>query len=291
MCKNLVEKGSLEKPLLLFNRTISKAEDLSSKLGNSTVEPSAVELVTKSDIIFYCLGNDKSVLEQVDTILQTDVTNKILVDCSTISPDNTKIENERITKAGGTFVAMPVFGAPTMAEAGQLVCVIAGPNEATTKVKKYCKDVMCRAEIDLTDQEPSKATLLKIIGNTFIVSMVTTLSEGYVAAEKSGLGVEELLKFVQTMFGGPYSAYSDRMLSGDYYQRDTPLLAVDFARKDAGHAMEVASEYGTSFKDMELADHYLKRVKDYMGEQGDLAGIYGAKRQEAGLNFENKEEE
>lgn len=288
MCKNLVEKGSLDKPLLLFNRTTSKAEDLSKKLGNSAVESTVNDLVDKSDIIFYCLGNDQSVLDQIDTILQTDVKNKIFVDCSTISPDSTKIENERITKAGGIFVAMPVFGAPTMAEAGQLVCVIAGPTDATEKVKKYCKGVMCRAEIDLSDQEPSKATLLKIIGNTFIVSMVTTLSEGYVAAEKTGLGVQQLLKFVETMFAGPFSAYSDRMLSGDYYQREEPLLAVNFARKDAGHAMEVASDYGTSFHNMELADSYLQQVKDYMGEHGDLAGIYGAKRQEAGLDFENK---
>jgi 3-hydroxyisobutyrate dehydrogenase-like beta-hydroxyacid dehydrogenase len=62
--------------------------------------------------------------------------------------------------------------------------------------------------------------LLKIIGNTFVLSMVETLAEGHVLAEKTGLGAEMLHKFIETMFPGPYTAYSNRMLSGDYYKRE-----------------------------------------------------------------------
>lgn len=75
-----------------------------------------------------------------------------------------------------------------MADSGQLVCVLAGPASAVQRVKPYCKGVMGRAEIDYSDQPQGKATLLKIIGNTFILNMVETLSEGHVLADKSGLG-------------------------------------------------------------------------------------------------------
>jgi 3-hydroxyisobutyrate dehydrogenase-like beta-hydroxyacid dehydrogenase len=38
-----------------------------------------------------------------------------------------------------------------------------------------------------------------VIGNTFIASMVETLSEGHVVAEKSGLGTDQLHKFIEIM--------------------------------------------------------------------------------------------
>lgn len=288
MCKNLVEKGELSKPLIIYNRTTSKAQSLSEKIGHSTVASSISELVGKSDIIFYCLGEDPSILETLDKILETSIKGKILVDCSTIHPDTTTIENDKITKAGGQFVAMPVFGAPAMADSGNLICVIAGPSAATEKVKPYAKGVMGRANIDFSDQAPSKATTLKVIGNTFILSMVTTLAEGHTIAEKSGLGTDDLHQFIEVMFPGPYTAYSTRMLSGDYYDREEPLFAVDLARKDARHAKKLASDSGMRMRVAELGDEYLAGVKAEMQEKGDIAGIYGAKRQEAGLPFKNK---
>jgi 3-hydroxyisobutyrate dehydrogenase-like beta-hydroxyacid dehydrogenase len=77
------------------------------------------------------------------------------------------------------------------------------------------------------------------------------------------------------------------MLSGDYHKRDEPLFAVDLARKDARHAMSLAKASGTRLKDVEIGDAHLEMVKKHKGEAGDIAGIYGAVRQEAGLKFEN----
>ena len=91
-----------------------------------------------------------------------------------------------------------------MAESGQLVCVLAGPAAAVGQVKKYTKGVIGRANIDFSDQPHGKATLLKIIGNTFILNMVESLSEGHTIAEKSGLGCENLHTFIETLFPGPY---------------------------------------------------------------------------------------
>lgn len=112
-----------------------------------------------------------------------------------------------------------VFGAPAMAENGQLVCVLAGPAASVDQVKNYTKGVMGRANIDFSDQPHGKATLMKVIGNTFILNMIETLSEGHTVAEKSGLGNENLHAFVEIMFPGPYVAYSKRLMGGDYYKR------------------------------------------------------------------------
>lgn len=174
-----------------------------------------------------------------------------------------------------------------MAENGQLVCVLAGPKSAVQKVLPYCKGVMGRANIDYSDQPQGKATLLKIIGNTFILNMVETLSEGHTLADKSGLGNDNLHQFIETMFPGPYTAYSSRLMQGDYYKRDEPLFGVDLARKDAKRALDLAESLGANMKDVEVADDHLAAVQKHMGSKGDIAGIYGAVRQEAGLDFEN----
>jgi len=289
MCKNLVEKGQLDKPLIIFNRTTSRAEDLSKSLpsGKSTVSPSIADVVSKSDIIFTCVGDDAAIKETIDTAIKDGASGKLFVDCSTVHPDTTEGLAEKIVAAGGEFVACPVFGAPAMADQGQLVCVLAGPKESVEKVKPYTKGVIGRANIDFGGQPTGKATLLKVIGNTFILNMIETIAEGHVLAEKSGLGNDNLHQFIETMFPGPYTSYSGRMLSGDYHKREEPLFAVDLARKDAGHAMELAKRAGTRLKDIEVADAHLEQVKSHKGASGDIAAIYGAVRQEAGLRFEN----
>ncbi|KAK0118236.1 hypothetical protein ONS95_012539 [Cadophora gregata] len=289
MCKNLVEKGPLDKPLIIFNRTEKRATDLSKSLpsGKSTVSSSIEDLVSKSDIVFTCVGDDAAINSTIDTAVKAGVKGKLFVDCSTVHPETSEGLAKKVTEAGGEFVACPVFGAPAMADNGQLVCVLAGPKESVEKVKPYTKGVIGRANVDFGGQAVGKATTLKIIGNTFILNMVETLSEGHVLAEKSGLGTENLHQFIETMFPGPYTAYSTRMLSGDYHKREEPLFAVDLARKDARHAQALAKAAGTRLKDVEIADVHLAQVKAHKGETGDIAAIYGAVRQEAGLPFEN----
>jgi 3-hydroxyisobutyrate dehydrogenase-like beta-hydroxyacid dehydrogenase len=294
MCKNLVEKGSLDKPLIIYNRTKKRSDDLAAKIsadfgdGKIKVVDTINEATKESDIIFMCLGDDAAVNSAVDVILQENVKGKLIVDCSTVHPDTTNALEKRITDKGADFVGMPVFGAPAMADNGQLVCVMAGKKAAVEKVKPYTKGVMGRADIDYPDQPAGSATLLKVIGNTFILNMVSQLSEAHVLAEKSGLGVENLQSFISTMFPGPYTAYSQRMLAGDYYQREEPMFHIDLARKDARHARSLADSSGSSVKMLGLAQERLEKVKEKLGDKGDIPSVYGVVREESGLDFKNK---
>lgn len=77
--KNLVEKGDLSQPLILFNRTNTRAEQLSEKLGKdkTKVAKSIEDAVTSADIIFTCVGDDKAMEETVDSILKGEVKGKV----------------------------------------------------------------------------------------------------------------------------------------------------------------------------------------------------------------------
>ncbi len=224
--------------------------------------------------------------ETFTVALKGDVKGKLFIDCSTIHPDSTEKMAQAVLAQGAEFVAAPVFGAPAMADAGQLVGVLAGPKAAVDRARPYFKGVTARAEIVMSDEPYQRASLLKIIGNTFVLNMVEQVAEGHVFAEKSGLSTGYVHQVLEHLFPGPYAAYSSRMLGGDYYKRE-PLFAVDLARKDAGHALALAKAAGTRIINVETGDAHLAKVKEHSGAKGDLAGIYGAVREEAGLKFEN----
>lgn len=81
-------------------------------------------------------------------------------------------------------------------------------------------DSIGRGIIDFSNEAHGKASLLKVIGNVFIVNMIETVAEGLVLAEKSKLGKDNLHKFIEAIFPGPFTLYSHRMITGDYYTRD-----------------------------------------------------------------------
>ncbi|RYP12913.1 hypothetical protein DL767_011047 [Monosporascus sp. MG133] len=289
MVKNLVEKGNLEKPVMLYNRTRKRSGDLAAKLpeGKTEIVDSVEEGVKKADIIFTTLSNDAAVRAVFSSALAGgDVAGKLFVECSTIHPDTTAQLARDAAAGGAQFVASPVFGAPAMAEAGQLIFVMAGPREAIERLRPYVRGVMGKGEIAFEDEPYEKALKLKLIGNTFVLNMVSVLGEGLTMAEKTGVGAAPLKQFLDGLFGGPYSAYGDRMLSGTYWKMEEPLFSADNARKDAGHAMDLAKSVGMELRHAAVADDYLKVVADHAGgDKGDVAGMYGAARKKAGLKY------
>ena len=77
--------------------------------------------------------------------------------------------------------------------------------------------------IDLSGETPSKAALLKMIGNIMIVSTMETVAEVNVLAEKAGVGSG----YIQELIGGYYKVapplYSKAMSTGNYYQKQVRI--------------------------------------------------------------------
>ena len=135
--QNLVEKGNLDKPLILYNRTKKRSEDLSSQLGSeqTKVADTISDAVKSSDIIFMCLGDDAAVNSTVDSILETDVQGKLIVDCSTVHPDTTNALEKKITRKGAEFVAMP--GKPIYSSINPIKHEHRGVQENDTNILQY----------------------------------------------------------------------------------------------------------------------------------------------------------
>ena len=120
------------------------------------------------------------------------------------------------------------------------------------------------------------------------IAKVEQLAESHTLAEKTGLGTNNLHKFVEQMFSGPYTPYSNRLLAGDY-MRDDPLFQIDLALKDCRHMLHLAESTGTVMGNLQVVMQHLEAVKAERGEKGDFAAVYGAVRKESGLPFDNRD--
>lgn len=297
MSANIAKKGP-QATLTLYNRTTARAAAHAATLdGKATVANSIASAVAASDLIFICVGDDPALDSVVEAILSTgpntDLATKTIVDCSTVHPSTSQRTEKALLSAGAGFVACPVFGAPNMADAGQMIVVPAGKQSSIAKAKPFFEGVTAKASIDLAegtgaDIDVGKAATLKLLGNTFILNTVGVLAESLVAAETTGLGVGPLKAWLDLFAPGPFAKYGERMIGGDYYRREEPLFAVDLARKDLRHASSLAGEGGQRMRNVEVTDGFLQDVKAEMGVKGDVAGVYGAARKAAGREFGNQ---
>ncbi|PGH00896.1 hypothetical protein GX51_05560 [Blastomyces parvus] len=290
MVKNLVAKYPLQTPLIVYNRTHSRAKDVACTLAKPVnIAPTITEAVGSATIIFICLSDDNAVTETFQTAISTcTIAGKLFIDCSTVHPDTSRRIANLVESHGGLFVACPVFGTPPAADAGQLIFVLAGKRELVERVKPFCAGVMGRVSLDLSTSpaggptgnddddekeplmDPGRASLLKVLGSALSLNMVNAVAEAMTVAEKSGLGVDSLHSFLELMYPGAYVRNSNRVRSGGGQTREEPPFAVDLARKDARYAMDVASAVGVRMKGLELADEYLQGVEKHIkGEKGE----------------------
>ncbi|TEA10414.1 putative oxidoreductase YfjR [Colletotrichum sidae] len=273
-------------PLRYSNRTISRGDAL--KGAGGLPERDFETLLLKSSI-----SND-DVLEglvskAVDTWSAALLEGKIWVDTSTVHPETSARCAERLAKVGAAFISSPVFGASPVAAAGKLIFAMAGPAAALRRVRPYVINVMAKSIIDM-GEDVRKASLLKISGNIFVIGFQELTAEAQVFAEKTGLGTQQMERFIADMYGPVLESYSKRMTSGAYAPPpDTPPgFSVALAAKDAGHALKLAEESGTTLPVLETALARMRAARGFAGDALDSSAVYGAARLEAGLSFWNE---
>ena len=119
--------------MTIWNRTRAKAEPLAAKGGKIVDKP--VDLAG-CDVVFAIVSTGKDVEQVVfgkDGLLSGAKKPKMLVDCSSISVEESAAIRKRLTERGVSFLAAPVSGNAKVIKAGKLSSVVSGP-EADAKV-------------------------------------------------------------------------------------------------------------------------------------------------------------
>jgi 3-hydroxyisobutyrate dehydrogenase-like beta-hydroxyacid dehydrogenase len=109
MTQNLATKGSLDGPLILYNRTRARTDEQVAAIGSDKARAvdTIGEAVKSADIIFTIVANDAAVKETYEAALKEDVKGKLFVDCTTIDPDTTTWVEKALESKGAGFVGSP----------------------------------------------------------------------------------------------------------------------------------------------------------------------------------------
>jgi 3-hydroxyisobutyrate dehydrogenase len=207
--------------LTVWNRTRSKAEPLVDAGAKVADEP--VELADR-DVVFTMVTSSAD-LEQVVGRLLSDPEKapRILVDCSTVSPEASARVRAVAEARGIAFLASPVSGNGKVVAAGKLSLVTSGDEDTFHRVRPLLEAI--GAHVTYVG-EGDTARLAKICHNLMLGVVTQSLAEITVLAEKGGMTRAAFLEFLNnSVMGSVFTRYkSPAFVHLDYTPTFTPVL-------------------------------------------------------------------
>lgn len=222
----------------VWNRTHEKAVPLAA--DGATVADTAADAVRGADVVLTVLNDRTAVAAALTAASDGLQRGQVLLQSSTVGPDATAELAQRAADLGLVYLDAPVSGTRQPAEEGTLTVFVSGPSSARA-VTGPVLDAIGQRTVWVAE-EPGAASRLKLVVNTWVITMVGGVAECLNLAE--GLGVDPRT-FLDVMKGGPLdSAYlqgkSAAVLTGDL----TPSFALSTALKDTRLILDVAERSG-----------------------------------------------
>jgi 3-hydroxyisobutyrate dehydrogenase len=235
MAERLLKDGNT---VSLWNRTRSKAEPL-AKLGGRIVDTPAS--LAHCDILFIMVSTGKDLNEVC--FGKNGVASggkgklpKVIVDCSSISVQQSGDCRAKLTALGADFLAAPVSGNGKVVIAGKLSAVASGPKAAFDLAKPYILSFAPRGVSYVGEGELSR--ICKIAHNVMLGVVIQTLAEITLLAQKAGVPRHAFLEFINNgVMGSMFTRYkSHAFVNLDWTTTFTPELL----RKDLDLGLEAA---------------------------------------------------
>jgi 3-hydroxyisobutyrate dehydrogenase-like beta-hydroxyacid dehydrogenase len=195
-------------------------------------------------VSFSMLANDEAA-EGVLTVEQLigGADGRIHVNMASISAAAADRLEQLANEAGLRYVASPVLGRPSVAAAGALNLLVAGPDDAIAEIGQLL-DIL-GARIWRFGDRPRKANAVKIAVNFTIVHALQAMAESINLVEAHDIDAGEFVELLgNTLFPGPvYNGYGSMMAERRY---SPPGFTLDLGLKDLGLAETLAFEGGVS---------------------------------------------
>src|SRR5262249_18034871 len=185
MARNLIKAGFT---LKVYNRTRSRAEELRS--SGAVVADTPDQAASGVDVMITMLADDDALEQSIlgsGSAIQSLPTGAVHVSMSTISVALSRRLAAAHKQKQQYYIAAPVFGRPEAAAAAKLFIVAAGPQRQIERCQPLF-DVMGQKAF-LAGDDPSAASVIKLLGNFLIQSVLESLAEAFALARKSGVDV------------------------------------------------------------------------------------------------------
>ena len=214
MAQNLINAGH---QLTVYNRTLSKADDL---IGNFEKSENPKNAVENADLVITMLSEDDVLYDAVtgeNGFLNSMKKEAIHISMSTISPDTSRDLYQKHQAVNTHYLTAPVFGRPLAATSAQLFICVSGDAKIKEKVKPVL--ALMGQKIDDFGNEPGAANVVKLTGNFMIMASMETMAEAFTLAEKHGLDREQIADFFgSTVFNAPIYKNYGTLIARKTYQ-------------------------------------------------------------------------
>jgi 2-hydroxy-3-oxopropionate reductase len=254
MAKNLMEAGY---ELVLYNRTLEKAEELAEDGAEVAANPR--EVAANSDIVVTMLPDSPDVRNVVageDGVLEGIQEGALLVDMSTISPVVTEELAAKLGERGASMLDAPVSGGDVGAIEGTLSIMVGGSEEDFERAKPLF-DVMGKT---VNHVGPTGAGQVTKAANQVVVALtIEAVSEALVLGSKGGVTPEKILDVLSGGLAGNkvMEVKREKFLSHEF----DPGFRSELHHKDLGIALAAGREYGVVLPVTAIVDQMLLAMK------------------------------
>ncbi len=237
MAKNIVSKGF---PLAVHDVN-AKALDEVKKAGAEVKTPA--EIGSECDVIFTCLPNGKIVQEVLfgaGGIFPTITAETVVVDHSSVTPNEAKFCAGRLLEKNVFFLDAPVSGGEPKAITGELAIMVGGEKEAFNKVTPYFEVIGSSA---ILTGEVGSGSITKLVNQIIVNLNIAVVSEALVFAEKAGVNPSKVYEAIRGGLAG--SAVLDAKVPLITQRQFEPGGKISINHKDitnvlsSAHTMEI----------------------------------------------------
>ncbi|KAI8578758.1 hypothetical protein K450DRAFT_245345 [Umbelopsis ramanniana AG] len=279
--QNWLAKNGHPSPLMVWNRSAAKAQQLSGVKVAETLE----EVAQYANIVFSCLLNDQAVRDCYDQLFKHLPQGKKTIFCemSTIAPKLTCDLHTQATELGAGLIATPIFGLPPKARAAELIIIKAGDLKLREIVSPYLIPAMGNKTIEC-GEDVGEALKMKLSGNSMVLGFAQVMADGLTLAAASGVGQDKVVSFIEGMYPNtPLVAYVKKMAASEYANISFRVAGV---KKDLKHIIELGAEYNIDLSAQRAMYSNFEEVEKLKGDNLDITSVVGAVRSKAGLDFD-----
>ena len=194
IAQRLIETGH---DVTVWNRTAERtaaAEKAGARIAPDLATAAAAEA------ILLALTDSTAVRSVVDDLVSAGIDGRLLVDMSTLLPDDTRAVAERVVAAGAEFVDCPVGGTVAPALKGQLLGMAGGTDAAFARAQPILEQLCKRVE----HLGPAgSGAHMKLAVNLPLVVYWKTLAEALAMLRGTGISPETAISVIADSSGGP----------------------------------------------------------------------------------------
>ncbi len=262
--KRLIEVGH---SVIVWNRTAARA---SAAIEAGAQAAPDLAGVTTAETILVSLTDVAAVDAAIDALIGAGIAGKLVIDLSTLLPDETRTVAAKVVAAGADFVDCPVGGTVGPALKGQLLGM-AGGSAASFGRARPVLEQLCRRVEHLGPA--GSGAQMKLAVNLPLAIYWKTLAEALALLKGSGIPVETAISLIADSSAGPTVLKNRAQVVIDTLNGTDQPGTFDIAglAKDLDLALRQAALAGQA---MPLSDAAAKSYADALSD--GLGGFDGA---------------